>query len=79
MITFLQLRDIFRIHPGTACHTHELLGCGCGGQGVYHTDDSTLDTLEEGDETVGSFMAASQLTEAHLNQMGQTVSLSVST
>lgn len=29
-----QLRDIFRIHPDTACNTHDLLECPCDGNTV---------------------------------------------
>ncbi|KAF8170206.1 SNF2 family N-terminal domain-containing protein [Mycena galopus ATCC 62051] len=35
-----ELRDIFRIHPDTACNTHDLLECPC---------DGTVTTREEGD------------------------------
>lgn len=71
-----ELRDIFRIHPDTACHTHDLLGCGCDGRGL-----STLKDTDNNSEAVGSlsgdacgfqkgnFMVASQITESYLDQM----------
>ncbi|KAF8197967.1 RAD54B protein [Pholiota molesta] len=36
------LRDIFRIHPDTACNTHDLLECGCDEDTVMEEEPETL-------------------------------------
>ncbi|TFK44573.1 P-loop containing nucleoside triphosphate hydrolase protein [Crucibulum laeve] len=55
------LRDIFRVHPNTACNTHDLLECPCGKVALASIEDLPEDDeddmpLEEG------FIAASELT-----------------
>jgi DNA repair and recombination protein RAD54B len=64
----VQLRDIFTIHPGTACHSHDLLDCPCDRIGTLGDDDATptADAALEDDSkvTVGAtsgFTAASQV------------------
>lgn len=65
----MQLRDIFTIHPGTACHSHDLLDCPCDRIKALGDDDATsaADTaLEEEDKKVSSdatsgFIIASQV------------------
>ncbi|KAI6044689.1 P-loop containing nucleoside triphosphate hydrolase protein [Pisolithus marmoratus] len=69
-----ELRDIFRVHPATACHTHALLGCGCGGRisAPEGTDDKSgkEETFGEGAAPlVDNFVVASQLTRTHPDQM----------
>lgn len=38
----LQLRNIFKHHPGSACQTHELLGCRC-----HFDEEPTAAVIEE--------------------------------
>ncbi|KAL4080204.1 P-loop containing nucleoside triphosphate hydrolase protein [Scleroderma yunnanense] len=73
-----ELHDIFRIHANTACHTHDLLGCGCGGRGAstleYTDDNSEADgnlSREDPDFLGSTFMVASQITESHLDRMDE--------
>jgi DNA repair and recombination protein RAD54B len=44
-----ELRDLFRLHEGEGCQTHELLGCSCGGKGtpILAEADDESDALEE--------------------------------
>jgi len=39
--THKELRDIFTIHPGTACHSHDLLDCPCDHIETSEDDDAT--------------------------------------
>ena len=47
-----QLRDIFTIHPNTACHTHELLECPCdeGTGGLTATEEESRRSASTGDD-----------------------------
>ncbi len=63
----MQLRDIFTIRPGTACHSHDLLDCPCD-IGTSGDDDvpSTADAAVEDNsrvtaDTTSSFVVASQV------------------
>ncbi|KAH9994001.1 P-loop containing nucleoside triphosphate hydrolase protein [Russula vinacea] len=68
--THKELRDIFTIHPGTACHSHDLLDCPCDRIGTSGDDDatSTADIALEDDSRVvdatSGFIAASQVNVA---------------
>lgn len=44
-----ELKDLFRLHEGKGCQTHELLGCSCGGKGtpILAEADNESDPLEE--------------------------------
>ncbi|KAF8972939.1 P-loop containing nucleoside triphosphate hydrolase protein [Flammula alnicola] len=54
------LRDIFRIHPDTACNTHDLLECTCDGDSVV--DDTTSVMIDgEDDQTEMGFVCASDV------------------
>ncbi|KAI6157426.1 P-loop containing nucleoside triphosphate hydrolase protein [Pisolithus tinctorius] len=69
-----ELRDIFRVHPDTGCHTHALLGCGCGGrvsafEGADDKSEREEISCEDAAPLVDNFVVASQLTNAHLDQM----------
>jgi DNA repair and recombination protein RAD54B len=78
-----QLRDIFRIQPDTACNTHDLLGCGCGGRGM--SGIQSVDTRTEVEEAAGvdgnnddyssehGFVNASQLNADHLDKADKAV------
>jgi DNA repair and recombination protein RAD54B len=80
-----QLRDIFRIHPDTACHTHELLDCRCDdpendespNDGPSATDEAVDDLdsdLDEDDmKLVKTFQAASQLKPEQMDRMDKAV------
>lgn len=64
----MQLRDIFTIHPGTACHSHDLLDCPCDRIKALGDDGATsaADTALEDDKKVSSdatsgFIVASQV------------------
>lgn len=60
-----QLRDIFTIHPETACHSHDLLDCPCDRTGTRGDDDDTSisdATLEDDCKiNVPGFIVASQV------------------
>ena len=64
---WVQLRDIFTIHPGTACHSHDLLDCPCDRIRALEDDTpSTVDTALEDDKRVtvdaaSGFIVASQV------------------
>ncbi|KAJ6497887.1 SNF2 family N-terminal domain-containing protein [Mycena sanguinolenta] len=49
------LRDIFRIHPNTACNTHDLLECPCDGTAAVNTEEkdggASMDTDSEDDDS----------------------------
>ncbi|KAH9998501.1 P-loop containing nucleoside triphosphate hydrolase protein [Russula compacta] len=66
--THKELRDIFTIHPGTACHSHDLLDCSCDRPGMTGDDDaaSITDTTPEDDSRINvdaapGFIVASQV------------------
>ncbi|OSX66624.1 hypothetical protein POSPLADRAFT_1044000 [Postia placenta MAD-698-R-SB12] len=74
------LRDIFTIHPDTACHTHDLLECPCEMADGQHarTEDSESrasheeagDTEEESEEDAPvKFVSASQINPEQINKM----------
>lgn len=63
-----ELRDIFTIRPGTACHSHDLLDCPCDCIGSSGDNDalSTADATLEDDsgltaDTTSGFVVASQV------------------
>ncbi|KAH7915224.1 P-loop containing nucleoside triphosphate hydrolase protein [Hygrophoropsis aurantiaca] len=61
------LRDIFRIHPDTACNTHDLLECSCDTNGpqILHDIKNVPDSLDELDDSDSDselgFVVASQV------------------
>lgn len=63
----MQLRDIFTIRPGTACHSHDLLDCPCDSVGTSGDNDalSIADALEDDSRltagTTSGFVVASQV------------------
>ncbi|KAI0812391.1 SNF2 family N-terminal domain-containing protein [Irpex lacteus] len=79
------LRDIFTVHPDTACHTHDLLECPCptGSSGLSSRDkvgdDSTNDIGTASDERSGGeddekemgFISASAMDPAQFDKMDQ--------
>ncbi|EIN11409.1 hypothetical protein PUNSTDRAFT_141784 [Punctularia strigosozonata HHB-11173 SS5] len=71
--TAKDLRDIFRVHLNTACHTHELLDCPCDREGssTDREDDNAEYTDEEAESTAEemSFTLASQIKPGQLNRM----------
>lgn len=80
----LQLRDIFRVDPDTACNTHDLLECPCNGMGKSNPlepiDTNRPEAEEEVDdsdesETEKGFVAASQVKSENINKMDKAVSL----
>ncbi|KAF9222619.1 hypothetical protein BS17DRAFT_802837 [Gyrodon lividus] len=72
------LRDIFRIQPDTACNTHDLLGCGCGGRGTSGIQNVDTNAEEEdatggdGDSSENGFVIASQLSADRLDKVDKT-------
>ena len=85
ILTFLQLRDIFTVHPNTACHTHDLLECPCStgssgytGSTVEGARDNDWDaqaenaTGEDGEKEMG-FISASAMDPAKFDRMDQEV------
>jgi hypothetical protein len=76
----VQLRDIFTIHPGTACHSHDLLDCPCDRIRTSGDDDatSTADIALEDDSRVSvdatsGFIAASQVNVADSPKLDKAV------
>jgi hypothetical protein len=83
-----KLRDIFRVHPNTACHTHELLECPCDATGIKARarsagadDDKDADGADSEDDfddeerkLVRTFQAASQLRPEDLYRVDKAVS-----
>jgi DNA repair and recombination protein RAD54B len=65
-----ELRDIFRIHSDTACHTHDLLECGC-----EHSDTSGIElerppavvSDSDDEELERGFVVASQVKPRKVN------------
>lgn len=83
LIWVMQLRDIFTIHPNTACHTHDLLECPCetGSSGSTQTtnlwgdtDESAFDGDNGDDEKEMGFVSASTMDPARFEKMDQDVS-----
>ncbi|KAJ7820313.1 hypothetical protein B0H14DRAFT_2833903 [Mycena olivaceomarginata] len=68
------LRDIFRIHPVTACNTQDLLECPCDGTVTANNgdnDDAIESDFEDGDsesEKKG-FVNASEIQPGEINKM----------
>lgn len=60
-----QLRDIFRVHPDTACHTHDLLDCPCASAPQCSSDDvdapGTYEPDDEDLEEPSGFILASSV------------------
>ncbi|KAI0081996.1 hypothetical protein K474DRAFT_1612582 [Panus rudis PR-1116 ss-1] len=65
------LRDIFTVHPGSSCHTHELLECPCSGtSAMQHIGE--VDSADEGafSEPEGKgFVNASQVKQSDIEKM----------
>lgn len=79
-----QLRDIFRIHPDTACNTHELLQCPCGRIDAPNDEDEddtrgsdSSGVLTEDDESEGGrgFVHASSVRVDQLNRWDKEVGI----
>jgi hypothetical protein len=76
----VQLRDIFTIHPGTACHSHDLLDCPCDRIGTSGDDDATSTgdiALEDGSrvtvDATSGFTVASQVKVADSPKLDKAV------
>ncbi|KAF7790310.1 hypothetical protein EIP86_001264 [Pleurotus ostreatoroseus] len=73
------LRDIFTIHPNTACHTHELLECPCDNSDDMRairesdTGDGSDGESENGPER--GFIHASQIRPEHIEKMDKEAQL----
>ncbi|KAH9943433.1 P-loop containing nucleoside triphosphate hydrolase protein [Epithele typhae] len=73
------LLDIFRIHPDTACNTHDLLDCPCGASanGAQYVDiadidlDKELESIDNDDfeDISKGFTSASQLKDDDIKKM----------
>ncbi|KII92162.1 hypothetical protein PLICRDRAFT_50591 [Plicaturopsis crispa FD-325 SS-3] len=73
------LRDIFRVHPDTACNTHDLLECSCGGAqnlaadgttaDAHLPDSSSDDPMDEDDSSEKGFVNASQVKPEMIDKM----------
>ncbi|KAK7057394.1 SNF2 family N-terminal domain-containing protein [Favolaschia claudopus] len=71
------LRDIFRIHPDTACNTHDLLECPCDGGDAMETEEEHIDIASvESDPDLSDcgpkakgFVNASQVRPEEINPM----------
>jgi DNA repair and recombination protein RAD54B len=81
VLTFPKLRDIFRIHPDTGCHTHDLLECPCE-HSTFAESNSDLDSRElseereeeeEEEEIQTGFKAASQFKPEFFDKMDKAV------
>ncbi|KAH7888361.1 P-loop containing nucleoside triphosphate hydrolase protein [Phlebopus sp. FC_14] len=72
------LRDIFRIHADSACHTHDLLECACGGGGRGTSVDKDVNNGMDVDEDLDDdslehgFIIASQVNANHLDKTDKT-------
>ncbi|CAL1708125.1 unnamed protein product [Somion occarium] len=64
------LRDIFTVHPHTACHTHDLLECPCSGDTTTNVSPDILESEDDNecDEEMG-FMTASQVKPRQIEKM----------
>ena len=70
-----QLRDIFRIHPDTACNTHDLLECPCDGNlVVMNSQPIPVDNVEDSPETKAGFIFASDIRTDELDVQDKAVS-----
>ncbi|KAJ6558570.1 SNF2 family N-terminal domain-containing protein [Mycena vulgaris] len=68
------LRDIFRIHPDTACNTHDLLECPCDGTLPADTKEDAIDEApieidNDSDSERKGFVNASQVRPEEINKM----------
>ncbi|KAJ7072454.1 SNF2 family N-terminal domain-containing protein [Mycena amicta] len=69
------LRDIFRVHPDTACNTHDLLACTCDGGDHLDTEESIPDDRssdshgEDSDVDRRGFVNASQVRPSDIAKM----------
>ncbi|KAI0700892.1 P-loop containing nucleoside triphosphate hydrolase protein [Cytidiella melzeri] len=75
-----ELRDIFTIHPNTACHTHDLLECPChtGSSGPIDTNvwgNATVDFPavedEDGEDKEMDFISASAMDPLRYEKMDE--------
>ncbi|KAJ6451570.1 hypothetical protein C8R45DRAFT_946122 [Mycena sanguinolenta] len=71
------LRDIFRIHPNTACNTHDLLECPCDGMVTVNTEEKDDDVSMDSDSDSGSkqkgFVNAAQIRPEEINKADKAV------
>ncbi|EKM54084.1 uncharacterized protein PHACADRAFT_29344 [Phanerochaete carnosa HHB-10118-sp] len=75
------LRDIFTIHPNTACHTHDLLECPCeddsgsmastriSSKGPTGGSNSEAEDEDEDDSSNGGFIQASAVKPKHIEKL----------
>ncbi|KAJ7124910.1 SNF2 family N-terminal domain-containing protein [Mycena epipterygia] len=66
------LRDIFRIHPDTACNTHDLLECPCDGTVTVDTKEDVTDEASiesDSDSEKKGFVNASQIRPEEMNKI----------
>ncbi|KAJ6495564.1 SNF2 family N-terminal domain-containing protein [Mycena vitilis] len=69
------LRDIFRIHPDTACNTHDLLECPCDGTGTANTEDEPMGDVsiesdpEDSESENKGFVNAAQVRPEEINKI----------
>jgi len=61
---YTQLRNIFTVHPGVACETHDLLECKCDGldpsESSDHDIDENVDVDMDSDSENTGFVVASE-------------------
>ncbi len=75
-LVYAQLRDIFRIHPDTACNTHDLLECPCDDAHSRALLEDEEDTDPTNNDMVGDpvgFIAASQVKPEQVNKADNAV------
>jgi DNA repair and recombination protein RAD54B len=76
-----QLQDIFRIHPNTPCHTHDLLECPCDGtitdrRKIDNTQGDEASNVENDSEPENSgFINASQIKPEQITKMDKAVTI----
>ncbi|KAJ7675096.1 SNF2 family N-terminal domain-containing protein [Mycena rosella] len=68
------LRDIFRIHPDTACNTHDLLECPCDGTFTEDTkeditDEDSIDIDSDSEAETKGFVNASQIRPEEISKI----------
>lgn len=78
-----KLQDIFTIHPGTGCHTHDLLECPCEGSGEStNLCQSESDDVEDEDDSVMTeargFVPASQVSPEQIEKLDRAVCVCIS-
>ena len=60
----MQLKNVFKLHTGVSCQTHDLLGCGChledGPARDGGADEDSDEELPTADELLSGFVPASQ-------------------